>query len=52
MPGELSLAHPSVLLLHELSEFRQYVVEAMRRPIEESLTGIQSPARARPQLLR
>ena len=48
MPDEVSRAHHGMLFLDERPECRRHVFAALRQPIEESITKIQSAARPRP----
>ncbi len=38
LPGEVSLAHNSVLFRNELPECRRHVLEVLRRPLEATLS--------------
>jgi magnesium chelatase family protein len=47
LPGKVSRAHHGMRCLDARPEFRHHVPEVLRQPLEEGLTGIQSPGRLR-----
>jgi magnesium chelatase family protein len=49
MSGDVPLAHYGMHLLEARPEFRRYVLEVLRQPIEEGVTPIQSPERPHSQ---
>jgi len=40
LPGEVSLAHHSILFLDQLPEFKRHVIEVLREPLEEGMVTI------------